>query len=344
MALLVLMALSGLAMAGHLVSTTDYRINQNHTASLRAFYLADRGFSDFLARGKVRTDTSVYTYGGGTASVILEPLLTVDDSSNLYILTSVGRHAPPEGGLAVRTLSAAVIRKAAGFRVNAALTAAGGLEKNGNAGSVSGLDAATPADCPVGGTEDVAGLAVPPGGFSQNGNGKGKGSGSGFVGNPGIDSTQTAVALLGGTHIDWQGLLDESFAQADYVLSRDGFPDFGSLGADEWPLILIDQASFSMTPPQSGRGTLVVQGDLTLNGNVRWDGLILVGDELESNGLQHVAGAVVTGLNLLLGQTAEESNLGNGNWDYRYHSCNVLAALKAIGSLIEEPGTWFEKM
>ncbi len=341
---LALVGMTTLAMAGFLRSNTDYRITQNHRASIHAFNVADAARSEYLGRGKLRTDTVTYSYSDGAADVWTEPLIAVDDSSTLYRIVSSGTHAAPEGGSSSRRTSSVVIHKAVGFSVNAAITAPAGLLKNGNAGGVDGDDQATIADCPVGGTEDVAGLQVPPGGFSQNG-GKGKGGGTppGFSGNPPIDDTQSAADILLGLGIDWQGMLDGSFAQADFIVSQDGYPNFSSdVATDEWPLILIDSNSYSVGNPESGRGTLVFQGDATLNGSFDWDGLILVGGQLTSNGIQHISGAVVAGLNLYLGQNPGATDLGNGNWDYAYHSCNVLNALKGIGWPVEEPHTWME--
>ncbi|MGH7540692.1 MAG: hypothetical protein ACRELC_06820, partial [Gemmatimonadota bacterium] len=165
----------------------------------------------------------------------------------------------------------------------------------------------------------------------------------GFAGNPAIDSTKTAGQMLADLGINWQGMLDGSYAQADFIVSQTGYPNFGTqVASNEWPLILIDQPSYQINPGGSGRGTIVAQGDLVFNGSVDWDGLVLVGGQLTSNGLQHVHGAVVTGLNTQLGQSPSATDLGNGNWDYQYHSCNVLNALKGIGWPVEEPGTWSE--
>jgi hypothetical protein len=347
---LALIALSGLAAAGFMRANTDYRVSSNHQAALHAFNVADAARSSFMARGRVRSDTVVYSSADGRADVWLEPLLAVDDSSTLYRLTTAGAHSSPDGLQAFRQVSSIILHKAAGFSVNAAFTAPNGLLKNGTSGDVDGHDWASLGACSVAGTEDVAGLAVPPGGFAQSGgggNGNGNGGGgtdvpSGFAGNPAIDSTKAAMQLLTETGIDWRGLLDGSFAEADYILSSDGYPNFGTLRSDEWPLILADASDYTVGNNSSGRGTLVVQGDLTIGGNFSWDGLILVGGAIRSNGIEDVDGAAFTGLNMLLGGNPGITDLGNGNWNYHYDSCNVLNALRGIGWPVEEPGTWIE--
>lgn len=349
-ALLLLLALTALGTAGFFVSRTDYRINQNHHASVRAFYIANAGLWDYLAAGKATADTQTYVYPDGRARVWTTELMEVDAWSRLLRITSRGRHLPPQGGVAERRVSTVAIHAAAGFDVNAAVLAAGGLRKNGAAGTVSGIDHATPADCPLGGVASLAGLAIPPGGLSMSGGGKGKGKGGtgsppGFYGEPPIDDSRPALALLQGTGIEWQGILDGSWAQPDFVVSEDGWPSFSTdVGPEEYPLVLVDRDPYALNPIKSGRGTLAATGDLTLNGSFEWDGIILVGGNLTSNGKQSIRGTVVTGLNLLLGGKVAEDDLGNGNWDYRYDSCNVLAALKALGAPVEEPGSWFEEM
>jgi hypothetical protein len=103
--LLALLALTAIATAGYLRSNTDYRINQNHRASVKAFYVADAARSQFMGRGRVRTDTVTYNYVDGTGQVWLDTLLAVDDSSTLYRLNTTGSHNYPEGGVAARRVN-----------------------------------------------------------------------------------------------------------------------------------------------------------------------------------------------------------------------------------------------
>ena len=347
--LLALVGMTTMAMAGYLRSNTDYKINQNHRAALRAFNVSDAARSHYMARGKLRSDTTTYNYSEGVADVWAEPLLAVDDSSTLYRLVSSSTHNSPEGGISTRMIASIVIHKAAGFSVNAAITAPAGLLKNGSSGDVDGHDHATIGSGPVAGTEDVAGLQVPPGGFSQNGNGNGTGKGGGgggapgFDGVPAIDSTQAALQMMLDLGIDWPGMLDGSFAQADYVVSTDGYPNFSTdIASDEWPMILYDTPGPALGPSETGRGTLVIPGDVTMDGSFTWDGLILIGGEFTSNGNQTIEGAVIAGLNVLAGGTPTTVELGNGNWTAHYNSCNVLNALKGVGWPVEEPHTWVE--
>lgn len=345
-ALVTLIGVSLLAAAGYLLSRADYRINQSHRAATQAFYVADAGLQRYLGSGRIWPDTVSYAHPQGRAAVWATKVVEVDTITSLYRLEARGFHSPPEGGAAVRTVSTVAILRAPSFGLNAAFTSPPGLQKNGVAGLVSGFDAANPADCGLSGPHDKAGLAVPPGELSLSGGGKGKGGGGdppGFEGDPAVDESMSALEMLEATGIDWAALKSGGYAEADYVYSEDGWPDFSSqVGPDEWPMIVGDQDAFAVNPDQSGRGTLVVYGDLDINGSWSWDGIVLVGGTLTSNGNNHVEGAVVGGINMLLGETVDENQLGNGTWEYRYHSCNVINALKGIGAPVEEPGTWSE--
>jgi hypothetical protein len=103
--------------------------------------------------------------------------------------------------------------------------------------------------------------------------------------------------------------------------------------ANSWPVIYVDQAgTFSL--PSDGRGTLIVKNDMTISGSKSWNGIILVGGALTSNGNNTVLGAVVTGLNTVLGQSVSDSDIGNGTKTYRYDSCNVANAASKFGGLV----------
>lgn len=184
------------------------------------------------------------------------------------------------------------------------------------------------------------GAAVPPGSFNMNGNGND--DPPGFYGDPPVDQSKTSQELLAETKIPWQAVLNGTGMPHDFAASQ-GYPNFSfEVGADEWPVIYLDSDSYQVGPTHSGRGMLVAEGDLVMNGAFTWKGLILAGGAVTSNGQQTIEGAVVAGLDMLLGENVEASNLGNGNWRFQYHSCNVLKALKGAGAPAEEPGTWFD--
>ena len=210
----------------------------------------------------------------------------------------------------------------------------------GTSGTISGYDAATPSDCTGGGSNDVAGVAVPPGGYSQNGKNQVP------EGDPDIDDSQSGLQQLQATGIDWDGMINGGGMTPDYTVPPDSWPDFGSLPANEWPLIYVTDSEHALGPGDSGRGVIVARHDVRMNGSFEWDGIMLVGGALRSNGNQTVEGMVVTGLNLLLGESPSDTDLGNGNKTFQYHSCNILSASQALGSetVSEQPASLSESI
>lgn len=336
-AVLALVAVTGLAAAGFLLANTEYRINQNHRSSVYAFYAADEGMSDVMGEQGVPRSTSTFTYGGGRAATVTsELLLELDSGIRLYEIASNGRHQTPLTG-SMRDLGSVALFTPFPLNVPGAFTAPNGLLKNGSDGTVTGYDVSPFGSCPGTG-KAVAGVAVPPSGYVQNGKPEVP------QGDPPIDDSQPASQIVKSTGIDWNGLVSEDKVTPDYVVPGDAWPDFSTLPADEWPVIHVTSSDIELHPTHSGRGVIIFDGDVNLNGGFQWDGILLIGGQLTSDGEQTVDGAVFTGLNRAFGVNVPASDLGNGAKHVRFHHCNVEAAKRAMGWLAPNPGTWFEKI
>jgi hypothetical protein len=61
-----------------------------------------------------------------------------------------------------------------------------------------------------------------------------------------------------------------------------------------------------------------------------------------SNGNNAVSGAVVTALNVELGQTVPPASVGNGNKTFQYNSCNVAKAMAGMGELVGYTNAWVD--
>ncbi|MFL5636111.1 MAG: hypothetical protein ACJ79F_05295, partial [Gemmatimonadaceae bacterium] len=104
--------------------------------------------------------------------------------------------------------------------------------------------------------------------------------------------------------------------------------------------------------PSSGTGMLIVTGGLTINGNNGWRGVILVGDDITSNGINAgtpasfgVQGATVSGLNTKLDTYVPGSidpSEANGTKQYHYSSCEVAKATTTMGALVTLRNTWVD--
>jgi hypothetical protein len=114
---------------------------------------------------------------------------------------------------------------------------------------------------------------------------------------------------------------------------------------DAWPVTRVDNdgAADFILPAGNGKGILIVTGNLRINGTTppwTWEGLILIGGRLLLNGNTNIYGAVVSGLNVKLGQVALDSDLGSGTKIIRYDSCSLTRALGHIGSLQRVRNGW----
>lgn len=340
--LFVLVGLTAMATAGFLVTDSEHQVSLNHSSNVHALNAASAGLYDYLGTTVTGTDTSTYAYTNATVTVFGEQYLDLGNNQELLRVTANAQYVSLAGDTASRTLNTLAVHSVTdgSFNVTASYASGTGINKNGGSGTISGYDQSSPGDCPGAGTNDVAGVAVPPGEYVQSGGTPVP------AGNPDIDDSQSGLDQLLATGIDWPGLINGGGLQPDYTVPPDSWPDFGTLPASEWPLIYLTDPDFSIAASYDGRGVIVARHDVTMNGSFEWDGIMLVGGKISSNGYQQIRGATVTGLNLLLGETVLENDIGNGNKTFQYNSCNVLDASQALGSEIitEQPASLSERI
>lgn len=338
---IVLIALVGLTIlggAGMALTKDDVLHSENVEIATGTYYAADDGLMRYIGSNNDGTSGATYTIGGSTVTVTPTQLANMGTGRAMYRIRSVATNTDPRGTTTTRAVSALAFYASGEIKVKGAFTASGGMMKNGGAGEISGADLAPGGDpaCPDSPGADVAGVVVPPGGYTQDG---------GTLvpqGDPPIDDSKTAAELLAEIGINWEAVTAEGLTLADYNIPPDSWPT--SFPADEWPVILVD-GNHSVGPSDTGQGTVIVTGNLEMNGSFNWDGIILVGGYVTSNGYQTVTGATISGLNQLLGETVPSSDIGNGNKKFLYDSCNVKQASKAaFGGLALVPGSWREEI
>ncbi len=346
-ALLVIAVLTIMIAGGFSIVSAERRSVADQKSQISAFRIAEQGLEIYLVRRdsllagtpnytKVpgAKDSVRITVIGGYADVSLTRLRPPRGSqSGLYVVRSKGTETAgayagtPQG---VRTVAQYVLWEPAPMQVLAGWTALSGLQKNGAAGTLGGIDM-------CGENAAVAGVIVPayPGYQGK----------MVAVGNPPIDSIPAPDSV----EIDWDGIVNHALIDATITLPGGTWPttalqnSYADTSIKYYPVIRVN-GDFDLM--SSGTGMLIVTGNLTISGNKGWRGVILAGGVLTSNGNNDiigggVQGAVISGLNVKLGMTVDES-LANGTKMYSYNSCEVARATTAMGALVTLRNTWVD--
>jgi hypothetical protein len=340
-ALLVIMVLTIMVAGGFSLVSAERRSVADQKSQISAFRIAEQGLEVFLVRrDSLMKDKPGYTkvpggadsvrinLTGGYADVTLTRLRAPrGNQAGLYVVRSKGVETAgayagtPQG---VRTVAQYALWEPAPMQVLAGWTALSGLQKNGGAGTLGGIDI-----CGAGAA--VAGVVVP-----VNPGYEGKVV---AVGNPPVDSVAPDSV-----EIDWDGIVNHNIIEATITLPGGSWPTaaleaaFADTASTYYPIIRVNG---DLALPSSGKGMLIVTGSLTFNGNVGWRGVILVGQEIKSNGNNNVQGAVISALNEKLGIDVPIS-LAEGTKEYNYNSCEVSRATTTMGALVTLRNTWVD--
>ena len=339
MALLVLVVLTILLAAGFAALSSERRVHANDEAALDAFTLAETGLEVFIAKRDsfgftaappTLSESTRIALGGGYADVILKRIRN-DTLAGRYgyavrshgVSTLAALSGTPQ---AERTVAEYAVWQTGSMNVLAGWTSLSGLHKNGSSSMGSGAD-----QC--GKQPAMPGVAVPGNpGYTQNGGPLAP------QGNPPVDTVApTSTQMADSVKIDWAGLSGGTALTPDITIPPGAWPSFSN--PNYWPTILV-KGDFAL--PGNGQGTLIVTGGLTISGNITWDGVLLVGDNLTSNGNNAVNGATVTGLNVKLGATLPQGDIGNGTKSFNYNSCNIAKAMAGMGQLVGYSNAWVD--
>lgn len=343
-AILIIMVMTAALAAGFSLVSAENRSISDQKAQVTAFQLAEQGLETFIVRrdslGSTITPPGVHyevrvTLTGGYADVAMDRIRATQGSlAGLYVIRSrgvltTGAYAgTPQG---VRTVAEYALWKPASMQVLAGWTAISGVDKNGNSGTLGGVDA-------CGDSAAVAGVAVPqyPGFIGRNGGG---------TGDPPVDSmapTQDSLAKL--VHMDWLNLKAGTAVKVDYTIPPATMPTFAD--TNYYPVVRVvgdlTSGMLSNVANTGGRGLLIVTGNAVLTGsNFTWSGVVMVGGDITGNGNNNIQGAVITALNAKLGQTVPIDTI-NGTKNYQYNSCNVAKTMNNLGALVPLTNTWVD--
>lgn len=338
-AILVIAVLTIMVAGGFSIVSAERRSVADQKSQISAFRIAEQGLEIFLIRrdslmkmmpnySKIpdgTPDSVRITVAGGYADVSLTRIRPpINNLSGVYVARSrgtetVGAYAgTPQG---VRTVAQYVLWESAPMQVLAGWTALSGLQQNGNAGTIGGIDLCGQADT-------VAGVVVP-----VNPGYTGKVT---AVGDPPVDSvTPDSV------QIDWNAIVNQNAIEPSIIIPGGSFPPASAWTANPnyYPIIRINLPTYTL--PNSGKGMIIATGHLTIDGSTTWSGVLLVGGDITSNGINGVQGATVSGLNVKLG-TYVPSSTANGTKSYNFNSCEVTRATSSAGALVTLRNTWVD--
>lgn len=367
MVIVVLLVLSASLAGGFMLARGERALDDAGKSAVLAQTWAETGLQRVVSdRGGLgltgvpgAADSTRVTVSGGYYDVTTTRLRTAVGTTvpGLYFLrahavvTQTGVAGAPSGEYTVTRLA---IWQAGTMTVQSALTGVNGTNKAGAAGTISGVD-----QCPVssgGSGTTLPAVAVPA--VSASGGAGYVGSMTPLVGSPLVQTlAATPAAAAAAVPIDWVNVSSGASITADFTVDYQGngisgspnFPDDAWFAANptSWPVIRVvngpPNAGFEFILNSFGRGILIVQDDIRLNGNTSgWDGIILIGGRLRTNGANRVQGATVSGLNTQLGVTPQANDVNdmNGTKQFLYDSCNVKNATAAMGKLRVYKSTW----
>lgn len=349
--LMVVIALTVTLGAGFMLSSAEHSAGADHDAQLQAYTVAQEGLETYLTTVTTLPttfpDQRTFNTGDGQADVTMR--LVKDGATNadkVFLITSAGKATAPGLSLAsttplgARTVSQFVGWSTGSLTAPAAFTSLATVNTdNGNPGlKFDGNDA-----CGV--SPPIGGLAVPDGGYDPNG---GNNATINISGNPEDAPVELGTPGTGGTakdniDIDWAGILAGDIAADILVTRSQDLNHLGSSDFDSWPVMKVVgniTNSYNLSLVQNGRGILIVTGD-ALFSNFYWKGIVLVGGRAEMSGTQaNVEGAVLAGLNVLLGTPIPSATVANGLIHVTYNSCHIEDALENLGGWRRLQNTW----
>jgi hypothetical protein len=306
----------------------------------------------------IRQETLYKAFPGGWVIVKATPvMMDAANGKGTYLIASTGYdsasaiYSGSKTRYATRTVGLFATFTRTTINVLAGWTSLSGINVQGNSATISGIDG-------CGSGRNVAGLSVPlnPNGtadLQHNQNWDPTGS-------PPYDTLKSFAQESAAVKIDWAAVKAGSALPADIVIAGGQFPSAADFAADtQWfPVIHIMNTNNTVANPfplpNAGRGTLIVDGDLTINGSRQWNGIILVGGAIISDGNNVSSGATISGLNYLTGARPAASITGNGSStdnatangqkSYVYNSCDVAKATSGASRYYILANTWMDNL
>jgi len=328
MVVLLLFAISVAGAAGYLVVNTEFSMARYNRQGSEATTVARAGLHRFVAEQLgVVGDSVGYAIGGGVAMVTTRKLAEIDSLNHLYYIRSEGSVTDPltPGSPARSVIGAYAYHRKRPLKHLAAMTVTADRGWSQNSGAdVDGDDHNNVGDCPGAGAPSIPGI-IARYNYGALASGTLDGSPQGVALNGGYSEIYDSVALR------WDILSDPNFpVDFDGVL-----PNYGSIPADSFPVVRV-HGYFNPGSGWSGRGLLIVNGELDAASGFVWDGIVLAGtiDDIHEGSIR---GMLVAGLD---GPNPYNDIYWRGT--IHYYSCNVYGANESLSYLELVENTEFE--
>lgn len=328
---MVIFALAALSIAGtalFLVVQSEGAMADRGADASSAFHLANAGLARYMGESVgLPGDSTTYRMGDGVVTVSAARVMPATPTEDIYLISAQAEIVDRRRAATVSRASVhqfATLRRQP-FQVTAAVVIAGSDVTTRNV-TLDGNDQATPLDCPTGGGAAVAGIGML---------GEGDTRGSSISGDPDV-LIHSYAAMMAAIDLDWSTVTDPS-VPFDYEVPAEPWPNFvAAVAPDEYPTIRVD-GDLRVRSSHSGRGLLVVTGQIDFDDGFTWDGAILAG------GInRNATGAAVVNGTLLTGFAGDTDRSALRNARIAYHSCHVLRAAEGLALFSPIPNTWWE--
>lgn len=326
----LLFAIGVAAATGYQVVSTAFVLSGDARQGQEALATARGGLRRFFAEqiGMVGDSVS-YAVGSGVALVTSRKLYELDTLNHMYYVVSEGRildMTAPENPARRIVGAYAWHRISPVSHRGTIMLLRGDLELRDDV-QIDGLDRSGPSDCSGGGTAGVPGAATV--------------ATVTVDGNADLDGNPPSVTFYSsyGEMYDTIGLRWDVLRDPAFPVEFEGamMPPWSSLPPDSFPIWRID-GDVTLTSGLSGRGALIVTGQLGLGDDFRWEGIILAGSiaDVDEGTRPHIDGMLIGGLD----GTQTRLRLRDGR--FHYESCHVYSANRSLSHLERVPTALFE--
>lgn len=316
---MMLFAISVAGATGYLVVNTEFTMATQASQGAEAVTVARAALQRFAVEQLgVPGDSVSYAMGSGVAMVTTRKVLTVDSDTDLYHIRSEATVFDPLSPAtpATRVVGAYAYHQRRPLRNFAALVvAAEAAYAQNSSGVIDGDEHSSSSDCSVGGGPDITG-AIARVNTGQISGGSLDGSPNGRTWPGGYSAFYDSIGIR------WDVISNPSFP-----VDFDGvMPNYGSIPSDSFPVVRV-HGYFNPGSSWSGRGLLIVNGELDASSSWTWEGIVLAGavDDIHEG---HIRGMLVAGLD-----GANPYNTVYWRGTIRYYSCNVYRANESLSYL-----------